>query len=192
MQIEELVVSLSKDPFVPQLNFQAAVEYERLNQTASAVSFYLRTAEYADKDLHKPLIYNSLLKMAKCFNDQNDRVNTVTNCLLQAVALCPDRPEAYFFLAQFHERSGNWQECYTWASIGLSMKDVEPLPSLPEYPGYFGLTFELSVSAWWIGRHAESKELLERLRGMDLPGEYSNAVIYNLERIGDASTRHWG
>ena len=44
MKIEELVVQLSKDPFNPELNFECAVEYERINQTASAVSFYLRTA----------------------------------------------------------------------------------------------------------------------------------------------------
>ena len=47
MKIEDLVIELSKDPFNPVLNFEVAVEYERQNQTASAVSFYLRTAEYA-------------------------------------------------------------------------------------------------------------------------------------------------
>jgi hypothetical protein len=48
MKIEELVVGLSHDPFNPDLNFAVAVEYEKQNQTASAVSFYLRTAEYGE------------------------------------------------------------------------------------------------------------------------------------------------
>jgi len=40
MKIEDLVVELSKDPFNPVLNFDVAVEYEKQNQTASAVTFY--------------------------------------------------------------------------------------------------------------------------------------------------------
>ena len=40
MRIEDLVVELSKDPFNPELNFKCAVEYKKLNQTASAVSFF--------------------------------------------------------------------------------------------------------------------------------------------------------
>ena len=39
MKIEQLVADLSKDPFNSSLNFAVAVEYERINQTASAVSF---------------------------------------------------------------------------------------------------------------------------------------------------------
>ena len=55
--ISDFVVELSKDPFNPDINFACAVEYEQLKQTASAVSFYLRTAEYGDGIL----VYNSLL-----------------------------------------------------------------------------------------------------------------------------------
>ena len=46
MKIEQLVVELSHDPFNPELNYTVALEYEKQKQTASAVSFYLRTAEY--------------------------------------------------------------------------------------------------------------------------------------------------
>ena len=54
MHIENLIVNLSTDPYNPVLNFDCAVEYERLNQTASAVSFYLRCAELTnDKDFKK-------------------------------------------------------------------------------------------------------------------------------------------
>ena len=42
--LDELIYALSKDPFDPELNFEVAVEYEKADQIASAVSFYLRTA----------------------------------------------------------------------------------------------------------------------------------------------------
>lgn len=188
MSIEELVVKLSNDPFNPELNFQCAVEYERINQTASAVSFYLRAAEYG-VGINKDVVYASLLRMAHCFEDQNDRINTVNNCYLQALAFNPKRPEAYFLIAQKYEREGKWQEAYTWASLGLAsdlMSDV-----LPAFVGYYApycLEFEKAVSGWWIGQAEESKTILRKLSSLDyMADEYKNSVKNNLERIGVAT-----
>lgn len=186
MKIENLVVELSKDPFNPTLNFDVAVEYEKQNQTASAVSFYLRTAEYGIES-HPSHVYASLLKVAHCFDDQNDRNATVSNCLLQAVAFLPYRPEGYFLLAQFHERLGQWQECYTWANIGLHNQFRIPLPVDVGYEGHYVLLFEKAVAAWWIGRKDESVQIFGRLNNMDINEGYKKAVQYNLERIGNAS-----
>jgi hypothetical protein len=183
MSIEELVIELSKDPFNPTLNFKVAVEYERMHQTASAVSFYLRTAEYGDGIL----AYNSLLKLARCFEDQNDRVSTVSNCILQAAALLPSRPEAYFMMSQFHERLGNWQECYTWACLGLDLKD--PSAPLPADIGYYNrnvLDFEKAVSAWWIGRKDEGRSILTKLNTVEMPLAYSTSIKSNLELLNAA------
>ena len=184
MRIEELVVELSKDPFNPTLNFECAVEYERINQTASAVSFYLRTAEYGEGIL----VYNSLLKLARCFEDQKDRVNTVTNCILQAIAYDDSYPDGWFMLSQFHERQGNWQECYTYANVGLGCSlGAVTLPANVGYNGQYCLEFEKAVSAWWVGRKDESSNLLLKLSKKDLPEEYKNAIRSNMERIGIAS-----
>jgi hypothetical protein len=182
MKIEQLVIELSKDPFNPTLNFEVAVEYEKQNQTASAVSFYLRTAEYGYVT-HPTLVYASLLKVAHCFDDQNDRQATVSNCLLQAVAYLPYRPEGYFLLAQFHERLGQWQECYTWANIGLHNQLNSPLPVHVGYEGQYVLLFEKAISAWWIGRKDESLELLHKLDGMKLTPDYEFSVKSNLGRL---------
>jgi tetratricopeptide (TPR) repeat protein len=184
MKIEELVVKLSYDPFNPELNFAVAQEYEAQNQTASAVSFYLRTAEYGETT-HPSLVYASLLKVAHCFDDQNDRVNTVSNCLLQAVAYLPYRQESYFLLAQFYERAGQWQEAYTWARMGLAQSHCPDLPIDVGYHGDYCLKFEKAVSAWWIGRPEESRKILTELFAMDLAPEYAQAVRNNLERIGN-------
>lgn len=184
MKIEELVVDLSKDPFNPELNYAVAQEYDRLNQSASAVSFYLRTAEY-EEGRHTPLVYQSLINLARCFDAQIDREATVSNCLLQAVAVMPFRPEGYFFLAQFHERLGQWRLAYTYAEIGLTMAETfrnEPY-GLPGYYGVYCLEFEKAVSAYWVGRPQESLDLLRKLDAMDLAPEYAHAVKHNLDRL---------
>ena len=183
MNIENLVVDLSRDPFNPSLNFDLAEEYLRLNQTASAVSFYLRCAEYSGEA--SPKAYASLIRMAQCFNDQQGREYSVTNCLLQAVAYDDTRPEAYWHLSQYYERAGQWQEAYTWASIGYgwATADPDPLPADVGYAGSYALLFQMGISAWWIGRKNESLNTLHALADMDINDIYKNAVAYNLEKL---------
>ena len=185
MEIETLVIDLSKDPFNPQLNFDVALEYERLNQTASAVSFFLRTAEYGEpKEEYKEIVYISLIKIAKCLEDQMDRGKSVSNALLQAIAFYDNRPEAYFLLSQHYERKQEWQECYTWAEVGSGWSWESPLSVDVGYPGEYGLKFEKAVSAWWIGRQEESLQLFKELEAdQSLNEQYRNAVIDNLSRI---------
>jgi hypothetical protein len=183
MNIETLVYDLSRDPFNPNLNFDLAEEYLALNQTASAVSFYLRCAEYSGAANHKA--YFSLIRMAECFEDQKGREYSVSNCLYQALAYDETRPEAYFKLSQYHEKAGNWQEAYTFAVLGLGWA-TEIDSELSSKVGYFGkycLRFQQYVAAWWIGRKDESLEGLRSLTRYDMNQMYKDAVAYNLERL---------
>ena len=182
MKIEELVIQLSKDPFNPLLNYQCAQAYDLVGQTASAVSFYLRTAEYGYQS-NPDYAYESLLKTSLCFEDQNDRQHTVSNCILQAITLLPEREEAYFLMARFHERLSNWQECYTWATMGLKYStDIKN--NLLDYPGKVGLLFEVAVSGWWIGRAEESVTIFKELLTKEVPDNYRRSIEDNLRRTG--------
>lgn len=182
MNIENLVVELSRDPFNPSLNFDVAEEYLRLNQTASAISFYLRCAEYSDSVNAKA--YTSLLRMAQCFEDQTGREYSVSNCLLQALAYDESRPEAYFKLSQHYERANKWQEAYTFATLGLGwVTGSEPLPADLGYYGGYCLHFQKAVAAWWIGRKDEAINGLEILSALDMHPVYKEAVTKNLETL---------
>lgn len=181
--IEKVVIDLSYDPFDADKNFAAAVEYEKLGQTGAAISFYLRAAEYSNKQ-YDPVVYSSLLKLAHCFEHQKDRLHTVSNCILQAIAYDPKRPEAYFLMSRFHEKANNWQESYSFAEIGLACGEFMPLPIYVEYPGRYGLLFEKAVSAWWIGRKQESIDLFnELLDKHNMDDGFISACINNLKRI---------
>ena len=173
MLIESLIVDLSHDPFNPELNYAVAIEYEKQKQTASAVSFYLRTAEYGYVT-HPHLVYESLLNLAQCFNDQNDRLATVSNAILQAIAYQPQVPKGYLKLSEFHEHQKNWQESYTYACIGESLDDADD----------YRFIFQKAISAWWIGRVKESKELfVQLLTRKDLLPQYRKSIELNLATI---------
>lgn len=180
--ISNLVYELSRDPFNPSINFDLAEEYLKHNQTASAVSFYLRCAEYGDDT---DLSYASLLRMAQCFDDQRGREYSVTNCLLQAIALDETRPEGYWLLSRFHEQAGNWQECYTFATIGLGWSHgADELPIQIGYNADVSCQFQMAIAAWWIGRRDESLSRLNELNQRDdLPEEYRASVLANLEKL---------
>lgn len=185
--IERLVVEVSTSPLDPLLNFSAAVEYEKLNQTASAVGLYLRAVEYGYEEY--PLVaYASLLRISLCMETQRDRNWTVSNTILQAISFLPARPEAYFLMSKFYEKSQQWQECYTFSSLGLlySEQTMFSLPLDVTYIGHNGLLFQKAVSAWWIGRKNESVEIFEYLLTIeDLPQEYKKSVVDNLQRISE-------
>lgn len=160
MEIENLIVEASSNPLDPTHNFKIAVAYENLGQTAAAVSFFLRAAEYG-YETHPLITYTSLLKVSICMDRQKDRTHTSLNNILQAIAYMPYRPEGYFLLSQAYERKGSWQECYTSAEMGLQFNGaLEPLPSDVSYPGKYGLMFQKAISGWWLGRKDESDKIL--------------------------------
>jgi tetratricopeptide (TPR) repeat protein len=180
--IDDLTIELSKDPFNPVLSFNIAFEYEKVGQTASAISFYLRTAEYGFYT-HPEYVYASLIKSSQCFEHQKNRESTVHNLLLKAVAHLPTRPEAWFLLARYCERAKRWQEAYTFAETGLMYTKIKitPLPILVDYPGEYALDFEKAVAGWWVGRKDESQEIFQELLKKDIGDIYRTAVISNLK-----------
>lgn len=188
--IEQVIVELSADPVNPVLNYRAGREYDLLGQTAAATGFYLRTAEYgaAWDNMHaRNLVYMALLRISSCMDRQKDRAHTAKNSLQQAIAYAPERPEAYFLLAQHYERAGAWQDCYTTACTGEYLSLNSFLLPLEEDFGYehnYVFAFERAVSAWWIGRKDEAIRTFEGLLKIkDLKPEYAEACRFNLERI---------
>jgi len=184
MEIKDVALKLAENPFDAEINFNLAVAYEEQLQYASAAGFYLRAAEYGYKT-HPLITYTSLLKMALCWGAQRDRNKTVYNNIMQAIAYLPNRPEAYFLLSRIKERNREYQECFTYAELGLLFATNaynQPLPGYVEYNGTYCLLFEKAVAGWWIGRKDESKTLFQHL--LDdyvMTEEYVNGCLSNLK-----------
>jgi hypothetical protein len=165
-------------------NFQLGLEYEQMDQTGAAISFYLRTAERAQDQL---LQYEALLRMALCFGRQRTRDDTQKVLLQKAMTLCMDRPEAYFLLARAHERLEQWHEGWTISSMALKLCrwDCEPLRTNVEYPGQWGVLFEQAVCAWWVGECEHSRRQMFELRySWPLDQIHRDACDRNLQVCG--------
>jgi hypothetical protein len=170
-------------PNCPEINFYLGVYYHSIGQTASAISYYLRAAERSNEDL---LCYECLLRASMCFESQGCRNNSVEGMLQHAVALMPKRPEGYFYLSRFYERTQKWFNCYLIASIGekVSHRNVPKLKIKLDYPGFYGIIFEKAVSSWHTGLCEESRDIFKYLSIYEpLDCIHKNCVINNLKKL---------
>lgn len=188
-EIEELLKRYILLPNDPETNFDLAIYYDDLGHTASALSYYLRTAERTTDDF---LRYECLLLGASCFERQGTRKFTMKGMLQQAVATLPKRPEGYYLLSRFHENNvaneGRWLDSYMIASQGLvvcDFDDLVPLRTEVAYPGKYGLLVQKAVVAWNCGLCDESKNIfLDLYANYDMDEYFTTLVRANLNNMG--------
>jgi FkbM family methyltransferase len=144
-------------------NLRLAIYYHCIGQTASAVSYYLRTAERSENDKVK---YECLLGAAMCFEQQGTRNFTVKSLLQNALTVSANRPEAYYLLSKFYRKEANHYDAYLLASIGekVAEKNPEPLDFYIGYPGFYSIILEKAESAYPCGLCDESRSLFFRLK----------------------------
>ena len=186
----QLIEDYVLDPNNPEKNFEVARAYDHLGQFASAVSFYIRTAERTEDFL---LRYECLILAALCFEKQGTRKFTVKGLLQHAVALQPKRPEGYYLLSLFYENDkddGKWFNAYLMASIGMQCSEFENLVPLRNkvYPGKHAIYFQKGHSAWWCGLREESKAIFLDLYATHLENDNIRAAVFNNLQIMGAFT----
>jgi len=173
-----------KNPFSGKNNFELGEFYFNQGHTASALAFYLRSAEYSKFDSDT---YESLLMVAKCLSVQGRRVTTEKSLWFNALSFAPERPEAYLFLSQWYEARQQYHEAYHYAVAGFEKS--HHAGSITPNVGYiasYQLKFQQAVSAWWIGRTQESRDEFIKLSNMShlLNDNYKKMVESNLASLG--------
>jgi tetratricopeptide (TPR) repeat protein len=179
-KLEQLII----DPFNAGNNFELAEFYFNQGHTASALSLYLRAAEYGK---FEPAIYESLLMVAKCLAIQGRRGTTEKGLWLNALSFAPERPEAYLFLSEWAEARQQYHDAYNYAVTGIIFQaNAETMSSTVGYEGTYQLYFQKAVTAWWIGRSQESRDEFIKLvnRGTELSDRYQKMVQSNITSLG--------
>ncbi len=172
------------NPFKDDNTFNLGEFYFNQGHTASALAFYLRTAEYSEDD---NLIYASLLMIAKCLSIQGQRGTTEKGLWLNAIAFKPERPEAYLFLSEWCEARKDYHEAYSYATIGIqNAHNAVVMTSNVGYEHNYQLDFQKAVSAWWIGKSQESRDSFITLvnKGPELNEKYKKLVQSNITSLG--------
>lgn len=179
--ITNLATLIAYHPHDVELNFKMGQAYEEIEQLATAVSFYLRAAEYG-VDTHPELVYASLLRIGQAFETEGGRNWSTSGAYLQAMAYQPSKPDAYYYLSRFYERTGSFQESYTFANAGLALPDIRTKHT--GYSGKYMLLFEKAVSGWRLGRKDEAESiLLDLFKDHSIDAVHRTAVMNNLKNL---------
>ncbi len=156
---KSLFEQFSLDTENPKINFDLAYYYHSIGHTASAFSHYLRCAERTD---NTDLVYECLIRSFYCFDAQSNRDFTSKNLLMQAISLCPDRPEAYYILSKFYLEKNDPYSAYMLTSIALQSCNFNTSP-LITYLGYndkYDLLYNKAIAGWHWEKLDEYKDTL--------------------------------
>lgn len=164
-----------------QTAYNLAEFYRLKEQYASAVTFYLESAETDYSSLNT---YVCLIKAALCFEKQSYRIGTTFDLLYKAAALLPERPEAFFHLVRIFNSLEKYHEVYLLSQIQLTKFTTEQIKIDCEYDGLYTILFEKGVAAWWIGYIEEAREIMYEIYKSNYTPQYTALALNNLRSIG--------
>ena len=166
------------DPYNPEINFWLGYEYDLENHKATAITYYLRAAEFTDD---KNLAYESLIKIISCLEYIGKRPKSIKNTILNAISCIPTRPEAWYFLSSYLENIQNRRESYTASCMAELYRDNYK-PTLTDIKYHTFLPqFQKAVTTWWIGNCDEARSLFEDLlKNHNLTDEHTKLAHKNL------------
>lgn len=168
--IEKKLIEYALNCEDPKINYEIAMEYDSLNQIASAVSHYIRCAERTDNKL---LAYECMLRGGLAIRRQGLRIHTEKSFFQNAVNILPDRPEAYAFLSDTLSEKGENHHAYTYCCIGETCAQKDHLPllnSIKHYGGIFELKIKKIIYAKKCGLKEEDTDL-----------QFFNSIIKHLK-----------
>lgn len=181
---KELIEHYVSSPQDSSANLQMGLYYDRFEQNAGALSFYLRAAELTED---KELAYDCLVRNALLIEKLQRRPFSTKGQLLHAIQLDPTRPEAYYHLTRMYEQNKEWQEIYTTISLFEALKKPykQKTPINLDYPGSYAMDFQKAVAAWWISKAEESAKTFRFLLDeYEMRQDFAQGCIYNLGKIG--------
>ena len=176
--LNKLLKEYINNPKDGNVCFRLGMEYENIGQTSAAAGFYVRSIEFG---FDIKLQYESLCRIALCFEKQGNRWFMIKGLLLRAISLLPNRPEAHFLLCRAYERNNDWQEGYTHSLIGKTLStDLPDSITYLEYDGIESFDFQRGVTAWWIGLFQESLQIMREIKVCkNISEKFKNKMITN-------------
>jgi tetratricopeptide (TPR) repeat protein len=125
-------------------------------------------------------IFYSKYQIGYCFELLNE-LNKAKIAYLKAWEYRPSRAEPLYKLATICRKNGEYQQSYLFAEKGLEI----PYPNdiiFVDKPTYeYGLLFELSIAAYWVGHYKKAIKLCKKLNKIQNIPE--DVKIQNLKNI---------
>lgn len=175
--VKVLEEALAEEPDNARTVFYLAQSYAAAGDPQRSIDMYQKRVSMGGWDQE---VYISLLRIARLKEGIKAPKSEVIDAYQQAFKY-RQRAEPLYYLSTYYRVHDDFERAYKVAELGTKLplsKDV----LFVEYWIYeYGLPLELSVSAYWLGRYKESKEISEKiLTQKDLPESIRQLVERNL------------
>jgi glycosyltransferase involved in cell wall biosynthesis len=177
---ETLEKALNEDPNNTRYMFYLAQSYRDAGQYDKALEWYRKRIE---KGGWREEVFFSMLQVAFLEQTLGRTEETVIDSLLRAHRYRPHRAEPVFFLAEIYRKQKRYDLSY---SLIRSMDFIKQPPEkdvlfVQEWAGDYGLLFELSIAAFYVGNYQESLDACAKLLDIkDLPKDWRDQTELNI------------
>jgi hypothetical protein len=166
-------------------NLSIGFQFYQLGQFASAMGFFLRSAEFSTDD---KITYEALIFVSKCLGSLGRRKESEKTAMLNAISFAPNRFEAYFYMSQYYEALNDYFICHAMSKISLTNYTEEHqflyLPHIERYK----VLFQVGFTSWWVGKFRDSRrimfELAEGYKDGNYDPIYKSLIQSNITRLG--------
>ncbi|MFI8827726.1 glycosyltransferase [Streptomyces sp. NPDC053431] len=174
-----LTAELDRDPGNPRTVFYLAQTMRDMGRAKEAVALYERRAAMGGWGEE---VFYSLLQAGVLAADAGDWP-TAQDTLVRAWEARPERLEACYELASRLRRMKRHHAAHAFAAAGLDRPaPADDLLFLQPWVYRWGLLFEYSITAYWVGDPEASLAACDRLLGLpDLPAPYREQTRVNRE-----------
>lgn len=171
-----LGAELERDPGNTRTVFYLAQTRRDLGERDKAIALYARRARMGGWDEE---VYFSLLQVGELKAEEGDWPGAM-DALVAAWEHRPRRLEALYELASRLRVKGSYRAAHAFAQAGLGQAQPDDLLFVRPWVYRWGLLFEYSITAYWVGEYAASVKACDELLGMpDLPEAHREQTVAN-------------
>ena len=171
--------ALQKEPENSRYMFYLGQTYRDAGMFEKGIEWYLKRIA---KGGWEEEVYWSMVQIGIMERALNKPDGKVMDSFLTAYRKRPHRPEAVMHLSEMYRKQGRFDMAYTLVKFWQLM----PKPAerdvlfVQEWMEEYGLLFELSISAYYVGQVQESLDACDRVLAMkDIPKELRDLVVQN-------------
>ncbi|MEV6841597.1 glycosyltransferase [Streptomyces sp. NPDC051133] len=171
-----LSAEMERDPSNTRTVFYLAQTLRDMGTTAEAIRLYKLRADMGGWEEE---VYYALLQ-AGILSAETGDWPTAMDILSAAWQSRPQRLEACYELASRLRQRGNHQMAYALVRAALDTDMPDDILFIQPWVYRWGLLFEYSITAYWVGDTAGSLSACDRLLAMpDLPDAYRRQTVIN-------------
>jgi len=170
--------ALLDEPENSRYVFYLARSYQGANNRQLALKNYEKRATMGGWNEE---LYWALLQVGILQEELNMPPETFISSYRRAYQFRPSRIEALYYLANYFQRTKNYESGYATAKLAMTIPPSSDMLFVQQWMHDYGIPLEYSICAYWIDKFEECEETsLALLKRNDLPPHFRECITNNL------------